>query len=240
MPVLRSFNAALASNNGSYVVHKVLEKAKDRGVLVFCSAPDQGKFTGQHDYPSGPFRDNFFCIGAAGADGRPFDWTPDDGITYVLPGVDVIKQQVTNNSRKADSTGRAVHNIQFETGSSVATALAAGLAAMIIYIVKATILQVKTANHNKGTLLGIGIPDDGAEQIAQHPEEMKRAFRSLGSVTQNNFIQVWEELDRMSETLEALQTAPEDMQKKYREDFVAAGCKIWNAAKHGVVYGTKV
>jgi hypothetical protein len=35
---------------------------------MFCSAADEGKFT-KDDYPSGPWRDRFFRISAADADG---------------------------------------------------------------------------------------------------------------------------------------------------------------------------
>lgn len=76
-------------------MHKVLQKAMDNNVLMFCSAPDDGKFS-TLDYPSRPWQDGFFRIGAASADGKVFSWTSDDGITYVLPGVDVIKDQISS------------------------------------------------------------------------------------------------------------------------------------------------
>ncbi|UKZ96456.1 uncharacterized protein TrAFT101_011245 [Trichoderma asperellum] len=102
-------------------------------------------------------------------------------------------------------TGRRSDNaakIKYETGLSVATALAAGLAAMIIYCVKASILALKTANQNKGQVVGIAIPDNTAGMIAKH-EAMKRAFTCLGEVTPNKFIQVWEKLDKISSMLKS-------------------------------------
>ncbi|KAI1821589.1 hypothetical protein F4861DRAFT_518361 [Xylaria intraflava] len=69
---------------------------------MFCSAPDDGKLT-ELDYPSGPWRDRFFRIGAANVDGTVFHWTPEDGITYVLPGVNVIK---TRCPRLGDSRNK--------------------------------------------------------------------------------------------------------------------------------------
>lgn len=194
---------------------------------MFCAAPDEGKFSGK-EYPSGPWPDKFFRIGAAKADGTVFAWTPSDQITYVLPGVDVIKDQVGNSSFELATTNAAtttggtdqsivgggggitprVVNFEFKTGSSVATALAAGLAGMIIYCVKASILAVKTANQNiNPMLIGQAIPDNGATTIA-NPAAMKRAFASLGTVTPNKFIQVWEELDKVSEQLALLRQSP--------------------------------
>ncbi|RGP62914.1 intracellular serine protease [Fusarium sporotrichioides] len=170
-------------------LHAVLKKAVENGVLMFCSAPDKGKFT-DLDYPSGPWPNSFFRIGAAYSNGNVFQWTPDVGITYILPGVDIVQAQMTSTSSKTVEGAKHDKNL---TGSSVATALAAGLAAMIIYCVKASILAVKTANHNKAAIHAI--PDDRAIQVAK-PDAMKGAFRSLGSVTPNKFIQIWEELDK--------------------------------------------
>lgn len=199
---------------------------------MFCSTPDSGKFT-DVDYPSGPWRDRFFRIGAANASGTVFQWTPEDGITYVLPGVDVVREQAASDAFDAHSM-RGIPNrmVEFhETGSSVATALAAGLAAMIIYCVKASILAVKTANQKNIHLPGT-FPDNAAELIA-HPDEMKRAFASLGRVTPNNFVQVWDELDKISGELEASQapTPTPELKQKGIDAFVNFGQKLLGAAQ---------
>jgi hypothetical protein len=200
---------------------------------MFCSSPDEGNFT-ELDYPSGPWRERFFRIGAAGADGRVFAYTPDDGITFVLPGVDVVKDQLGSSSFETSSSGGItgrVNDFKYETGSSVATALAAGLAAMIIYCVKASILAVMTANQNKH-VVGIAIPDDGATLIAQH-DAMQQAFRSLGTVTPNNFIQIWEELDKVSEMLESARGRALTLETKRArtERFVEFGKRLAKLAK---------
>ena len=198
-------------------------------MLMFCSSPDEGNFK-KLDYPSGPWRERFFRIGAAGADGRIFAYTPEDGITFVLPGVDVVKDQAGSGSVDG-ITGRLV-DFKYETGSSVATALAAGLAAMIIYCVKASILAAMTANQNK-SFVGIAIPDDGANLIAEH-DAMQQAFRSLGTVTTNNFIQVWEELDKVSGMLEKARGGPlaPETKRARTENFVEFGKKLTKLAKH--------
>ncbi|KAK4151929.1 hypothetical protein C8A00DRAFT_44937 [Chaetomidium leptoderma] len=213
-------------------LHNVLKTAVERRVLMFCSAPDEGKFT-ELDYPSGPWRDRFFRIGAAGSDGSVFQWTPDDGITYVIPGVDVVREQAANRTFDPHS-GQGIPNrmVEFhETGSSVATALGAGLAAMIIYCVKASILAVKTVNNSNSPLLGI-LPDNAAELIA-HPDEMKRAFASLGKVTPNNFVQIWDELDKISEQLEVLRAPSSTPEAKLKctNAFVDFGQRLWGAAR---------
>ncbi|KAK4244198.1 hypothetical protein C7999DRAFT_35426 [Corynascus novoguineensis] len=209
-------------------LHDVLQKAVDRGVLAICSAPDKGKFTESH-YPSGPWGKRFFRIGAAGADGTVFQWTPDDDITCVVPGVDVDPEEDFNSAYDAErSLPTRIANVG-ETGSSVATALAAGLAAMIIYCVKASVLIVKTRNHGNSPSLG-NLLQDNAPEVVAHPEEMKNAFESLGKVTPNHFIQVWEELDSISDKLERWSRLDPEAKEKIEEAFVDFGLKLYTAA----------
>ena len=200
---------------------------------MFCSAPDDGKFADSAHYPSGPWRDKFFRIGAATASGAVFDWTPEDGITYVLPGVDVIMEQAAKVTHEPNSLQRVpMRMLEFkETGSSVATALAAGLAAMIIYCVKASILAVKIDNQSNGS--GMGLPPDTAAQDIACPDKMKRAFGSLGKVTSNNFIPVWDALDDVCGHLEVWRASGLDPaeRRKCTQAFVEFGFKLYNAAK---------
>ncbi|EMT68836.1 hypothetical protein FOC4_g10004925 [Fusarium odoratissimum] len=207
-------------------LHAVLERAVENKVLMFCSAPDKGKFT-ELDYPSGPWPNSFFRIGAAYSNGTVFQWTPEVGITYILPGVDVVQDQIKGGSSKSGEGSKSGKNL---TGSSVATALGAGLAAMVIYCVKASILSVKTANQNKAAIHPI--PDDRAIQVAK-PDAMKRAFASLGSTTSNKFIQVWEELDKARVILERWErekSIPE-ANLKCTQEFMQFGIKLASSVK---------
>ncbi|KAF5642480.1 intracellular serine protease [Fusarium tjaetaba] len=203
-------------------LHAVLKRAVENKLLMFCSAHDKGKFT-ELDYPSGPWPHSFFRIGAAYSNGTVFQWTPEVGITYILPGVDVVQDQL-KGAGEGSKTGKNL------TGSSVATALGAGLAAMIIYCVKASILSVKTANQNKAAIHPI--PDDRAIQVAK-PDAMKRAFASLVSTTSNKFIQVWEELDKARVILERWErekSIPE-ANLKCTQEFMQFGIKLASSVK---------
>lgn len=197
---------------------------------MFCSAPDGGKFT-ERDYPSGPWRNRFFRIGAAGSDGTVFQWTPDD-ITYVVPGVDVIRDQVSRGSSNAHSTESIPNRmVDFrETGSSVATALAAGLAAMILYCVKASILTVKAANNNNNPLFVV-LPDNAVDLMAR-PDQMKQAFGALGRVTNNKFVQVWDELEKVSDNLAVLHSerVTESVKIECTRVFMDFAHRLWSAA----------
>ncbi|UKZ68741.1 uncharacterized protein TrAtP1_009763 [Trichoderma atroviride] len=215
-------------------LHDALKKAVDGKALMFCSAPDEGKFT-KRDYPSGPWREDFFRIGAARADGTVFEWTPEDGITYVLPGVDVIRDQASSNSFGWGSAARftkRIEDFKYETGSSVATALAAGLAAMIIYCIKSSIMSMKIRNQNKYPIMGAAIGDNDASLIAA-PDAMKRAFARLGNVTPNRFIQVWEKFDEISEILKTLRREESSPEEKVKciERFVEFGSELANSIR---------
>ncbi len=61
---------------------------------------------------------------------------------------------------------------------------------------------------------------------------MKRAFAGLGMVTPNNFIQVWDELDKVSQQLEVWRASGPDPAEKMKciRAFVDFGFKMWSAA----------
>ncbi|KAI1061433.1 hypothetical protein LB507_011276 [Fusarium sp. FIESC RH6] len=202
-------------------LHNVLQKAISRNVLMFCSAPDKGKFTGA-DYPSAPFPKKFFRIGAANSDGTVFNWTPDD-ITFILPGVHVNQDQI--RSKSTQGKGMTEH-----TGSSVATALGAGLAAMILYCLKASILRIKIANRNQNVIPAI--PTERLKDIMKR-DAMKGAFESLGSQTSNKFIQVWEELDKVTNILKKWERVePEsEASMEFTKNFIDFGIKLASSVK---------
>ncbi|KAM0480764.1 hypothetical protein ACHAP7_005001 [Fusarium lateritium] len=211
------------------LLHDVLQRAVDNKVLMFCCAPDHGKFK-ELDYPSGPWQENFFRVGAAHSSGKVFEWTPSD-ITYLLPGVDVVQDKISRIFPDSASERDITHLRKNLTGSSVSAALGAGLAAMIIYCVKAGILAAKTAKRDEGSINAI--PDDGAIQISK-PDAMKKAFKSLGSVTENRFIQVWERLDKATEILERWERERErsnpEALSKCIEEFTRFTIKLANSA----------
>ncbi|KAK1762659.1 hypothetical protein QBC33DRAFT_600247, partial [Phialemonium atrogriseum] len=173
----------------------VLERAVASDTLMFCSSPDSGQFTSK-DYPTAYNRDRFFRIGAANDDGSVFRWTGTiDSLDFILPGVDVVRNHSTN--RLPDR----VKEMRSDTGSSVATALAAGLAATIIYCVKASAMGLLTAGKKEGgessEFLKL-IPPAEADRIAKHAN-MKQAFPKLGKLTKERFIPVWESLSPVNE-----------------------------------------
>lgn len=162
---------------------KAIEEACNDERILFCSAPDKGQFTST-TYPSIVRRDSMFRIGAANEDGTRFRYTDKD-VDYILPGVNV-------NSQTSEITG-----------SSVATALAAGLAATVIYCFKTSALATKIAWDqliSQDQLPSIWFTDEHVRTIAEHPA-MKTAFRKLGVVNDARLIDVWDLLQPVSQDL---------------------------------------
>ncbi|RSL99034.1 hypothetical protein CEP52_010008 [Fusarium oligoseptatum] len=101
-----------------------INRAVQNGILIFCSVSDQGpRDTGQ--YPARCNRDNSFLIGTATISGQAWRWNGTNEVDYILPGTDL---DVQIHDELFDSRLRNV----YESGSSLATALASGLAALIL------------------------------------------------------------------------------------------------------------
>lgn len=161
-----------------------VRKACSRNVLMFCSSADEGHITNV-TYPSAVHRDRIFRIGAAHDDGLAFRLVGKD-VDFILPGVEVN-----------------VNSVKVATGSSVATALAAGLAATIIYCCKISALAVKTQTQtvSHDQILRQTFTESAVQKLSQH-EDMKAAFGLIGQVNDQRFIQIWDTLQPLVNKLE--------------------------------------
>ncbi|KAM0417016.1 hypothetical protein ACHAPT_012982 [Fusarium lateritium] len=176
----------------------VLERACRQKVLMFCSSSDQINAT-EH-YPSAYKRQRFFLIGAAHDDGSAYGHSGKDN-DFIFPGVSVN----TNGGNSlplylADKTSSTKES----TGSSIATALAAGLAAMITYCFKASALGIVTARTQQGKDYVSGpelVKPGDVEKIAEH-EVLKAAFNRIGNMENGQFIPVWSRFGPASDVLE--------------------------------------
>jgi Subtilase family len=100
-----------------------IQKAVGHGILVFCSISDQvPTITGL--LPAS-CSDDLFRIGAATLSGQVWRWNGAKEVNYILPGTDL---EVKIGDEPFDD--RLEHIC--ESGSSLATALASGLAALIL------------------------------------------------------------------------------------------------------------
>ncbi|KAJ3940924.1 uncharacterized protein N0V96_008798 [Colletotrichum fioriniae] len=116
--------------------------------IMFCAASDDGiQGRSQHgnreEFPREINNVKVLCIGVADPHGQVWpEVTDQNGLNYLFPGVD-IKDVFEDDSRDSDTISEALDSQISDlvtrnerTGSSVATALAAGLAALIIHCTK--------------------------------------------------------------------------------------------------------
>lgn len=175
---------------------EALNNANQKGILMFCSSPDEGVYSGDH-YPIAYGPDKFFRIGASQADGHPYSWVSLDKVDYLFPGVDVVQ------ANKKDIKLRGVEDRKGETGSSISTALAAGLASLVMWFV---IIGAKYSwDENQGSGSGDGLDANDVKAI-QNIKAMKQAFQKLGASRESNekFIEVWSVLDDRARALKDL------------------------------------
>ncbi|KAL7814959.1 hypothetical protein V8C44DRAFT_363359 [Trichoderma aethiopicum] len=104
-------------------LRQAINKAKDRDILMFCSAADDIQQTGKDNLPYGAAPDSILRIGAALQLGQRDPASEDvRSISYFCPGNQVAESENPDSCRP----------VEYHDGSSVATALAAGLASLIV------------------------------------------------------------------------------------------------------------
>ena len=165
-------------------IDEVLKRACEQKILMFCSSPDQKSQT--RHYPWHYDRDKIFLIGAADDSGTAYNHSGPDS-NFIFPGVNV------NTSNKS-YTGDPEAFVQRSTGSSIATALAAGLAAMVTYCFKASAIHSVTTRIAQGkppTGVAELVKPEDVDKIAQH-DGLKKAFERIGPLDEGKFIAVWE------------------------------------------------
>ncbi|KAL7795975.1 hypothetical protein V8C37DRAFT_414279 [Trichoderma ceciliae] len=181
------------------LLDRVLERACTQNVLMFCSSSDHINAT-QH-YPSAFRRHRFFLIGAAHDDGTAFGHAGKNN-DFIFPGVKVNTSGGTSLPvYLADNTSSTTKS----TGSSIATALAAGLSAVILYCFKSSALGIVTARIQRGKNYVPGselVKPADVERITDR-DVLKTAFSRIGKMESGKFIQVWDRFEPASQTLEA-------------------------------------
>ncbi|KAL6873276.1 hypothetical protein HDV57DRAFT_504684 [Trichoderma longibrachiatum] len=150
-------------------------EAANADILMFCSASDKGAKQNP-TYPS-KATTKIFTIGAATASGAADSWVGNLGnINFIFPGT---KVEMDGPRSGTDNSSREV------TGSSVATALAAGLAALVLYCVQVR-LYLATDHEKQKARRDF--------QLLKKHEHMMKALKDIGTTEESNhkFIEVWE------------------------------------------------
>ncbi|UZP32326.1 hypothetical protein NXS19_000142 [Fusarium pseudograminearum] len=177
----------VAGSDNQKRIDSVLKLACSKDVLMFCSSPDQRTQT-KH-YPSHYNRDKIFLIGAADDSCTAFNHSGLDN-DFIFPGVNVN----TGNNIGRYHSNNPMSAAQMSTGSSIATALAAGLAAMVIYCFKASALAAVTTRISQGRPPAASgtelVQPQDVSRIAHH-DGLKKVFDRIGTMDGGKFIAVW-------------------------------------------------
>jgi subtilisin family serine protease len=141
-----------------------VQEAQSKDILLFCSASAQG----QDDAPTYPaFKAGaIFKIGCADIDGNLHTQVGGKSkVDFIFPGN-------TMSGDGDDSNGVGLCQGQWFTGSSMATAFAAGLAAVILYCAQ---IRIGLANNSKDRELYTN-----AFKILKEHNGMETAFNAIG------------------------------------------------------------
>lgn len=161
-----------------------VRRAIDSGILLFCSAGDKGAHK-DSDYPVASNPSKIFRIGAAKPNGNVWDWVGDiNSLDFIIPGFEVFDRE------------DPLHDVQAQTGSSVATALGAGLAALIFCCVQLAAMHTQMSQP-PGTKVVTAVKREHLGELKNH-EKMKAALENIGTSkeSQNKFIEVWKAFDK--------------------------------------------
>ncbi|KAF7920648.1 hypothetical protein BELL_1448g00020 [Botrytis elliptica] len=171
-----------------------VHRAVKAGILLFCSAADKGLHQ-DNDYPAASNPTKMFKIGAAKPNGNVWDWVPNiRHLDFIIPGYEVAE----NASLDDDSS----QNFQPQTGSSVATALGAGLAALVICCVQLASIHTQMSRQKGHPDAPSSLTLDDLRHVKNH-ENMKAALRTIGTSpdSDNKFIEVWRLFDKAAKDM---------------------------------------
>ncbi|KAF5012668.1 hypothetical protein FDECE_1299 [Fusarium decemcellulare] len=208
--ILMAWSVTISKSNSQErrLMDAVLQRACESKVLMFCSSPDSG-INEDDSYPSSFRPDSLFRVGAARDDGKAFDTSrAASTLDFLFPGVEVVVLHDIDSSRRSSDATR----IDTATGSSIAAALGAGLAATLIYCFKVASLIQKMQEARDEDFKGKGepiLPTD-VEKLADH-RYMMAAFHNLGTMTDDRFVRVWETLDRIIGEMERLSWSGDEL-----------------------------
>ena len=146
-----------------------IKVAVSRRILLFCSVSDQGvKSDGL--FPANCDRGNIFQIGAATVSGKTWDWVGANDVDFIFPGTGL----------RVDTRNPQERSLKPISGSSLATALASGLAALILYCV------------------GLNNPQE--LELVRTYTTMKQAFHTISKDgDKSKYIPVWDLFDKAKE-----------------------------------------
>ncbi|KAK6829857.1 efflux pump aflT [Apiospora arundinis] len=180
---------------------KAISEAARQNILMFCAATDGGAQT-DFSYPAMASTKHIFKIGGAEPSGNPHKWLGETNVDFILPGT-YQEQHGGGSGGIEQSNNNSVMAYRPRTGSSVATARASGLAAVILHCARGSAVRAGTGTAYK--------------DLRNH-DRMNEVFSQIGT-TAGKYIQVWEKFDRPVKEAEGTNT-PRDEWTIHVDDLV--------------------
>lgn len=154
------------------LLESAISEAREAKILMFCSASDRGPVEDK-SFPWRAATDKIFRIGAATADGMvdPKVGNP-NSLNFTFPGSGVETDEI-------DKT------VKYQTGSSIATELATGLAALVLYCVQISLFRA-TKDTDKTRIRNV------FKKLKEY-DGMLTAFNNIGTTQESGgkYIAVW-------------------------------------------------
>ncbi|KAF7930842.1 hypothetical protein BELL_0266g00130 [Botrytis elliptica] len=154
------------------LLRTAIAEALRENILMFCSASDGGPVEDK-SFPWTAAKGNIFRIGAATDNGvASSDVGNPTNLSFTFPGVNVERKNVDKK-------------VEYQTGSSVATALATGLAALVLYCVQVKLLR--TEDRDKGRVR------QSFKRLKEYDGMLKAFQDNIGTTPESNnkYLKVW-------------------------------------------------
>ena len=168
-------------------LEEAVQNAANRKILMFCAASDGGAVN-DRSFPARSVKGVLFKIGAATEEGSKWKWVGDaTHIDFIFPGHKVVKERY----------GEApIQSCSLLTGSSVATAIAAGLAALILDCVQRAALHYEDLLHQQRIFNSSRPLSQGDGETPSNPHDPE-----VDSKPQMSKVQVDEAIQRAEKVL---------------------------------------
>ncbi|KAH7191548.1 hypothetical protein BKA60DRAFT_584621 [Fusarium oxysporum] len=156
--------------------NNAVQRAVDHNTIMLCASSDQGERGNDETYPHDANRANIIRIGAATATGNNAEYVNKNNIDFLFPGHEIFLKGSKPETELGD-----VHK-----GSSVATAIASGLAALILECIRISYVWMSKPENCGSMEMIIDKHFEGMDSKA-----MKAVFKGI-SMSESRYIWVWE------------------------------------------------
>lgn len=177
-------------------LESAIQDAAEEGILMFCAASDEG-VNPEQTFPAAGREKRLFKIGAATEEGTKWKWVgknPHD-VDFIFPGHNVVLERYSEREP-------SLENANGLTGSSVATALAAGLAALVLYCVQLSALdnesfkkQISSTSEESHLARSVEqqrhrVDLNDFKALRSHSRMSQVFSRGIG-ISKESFVEVW-------------------------------------------------